>query len=70
MSSVSESKVARLIMNTQHAIPICLTIKDMEYPQPPTSLHTNNLTAQRILSGVYKQKRSKCYGMNFHWIRY
>ena len=41
----------------------------MGHPQPPTPLRTDNLTAQGILSGVYKRKQSKCNDMNFHWIR-
>ena len=56
-------------MNAQHAVLICLTLKDMGYPQPSASLRTNNFTAQKILSGVCKQKRSKYNEMNFHQIR-
>ena len=60
ISSAAESEAAGLFMNAQHAVPICLTLEDMGHPQPPTQLGTDNLTAQGILSGVYKQKRSKC----------
>ena len=56
-------------MNSQHAVPLHLTLEDMGHPQPPTQLRTDNLTAQGILSGVYKRKRSKWNDMNFHWIR-
>ena len=70
MSSAAETEVAGLFMNTQHAVPIRLTLEDMGHPQPPTPLRTDNLTAaQGILSGVYKRKRSKSYDMNFHWVR-
>ena len=41
----------------------------MGHPQLPTQLRTDNFTAQGILSGVYKRKRSKWNDMNFHWIR-
>ena len=66
MSLAVESEVAGLFINAQHAVQIRLTLEDMEYPQPPTTIRTNNLTTQGILSGVYKQKRSKCNDMNFH----
>ena len=69
MSSAAEAEVAGLFMNAQHAVPIRLTLEDMGHPQPPTQLRTDNLTAQGILSGVYKRKRSKWNDMNFHWIR-
>ena len=49
MSSAAESKVAGLFMNAQHIVPICLTLKKMGHPQPPTPLRTNNITAQGIL---------------------
>ena len=69
MSLAAESKVAGLFMNAQHTVPICRTLEDMGYPQPPTPICTENLAAQGILSGVYKQKRSKYNYMNFHCIR-
>ena len=69
MLSAAESEVASLFMNTQHAVSIRLTLEDMGHPQPLTQLRTDNLTAQGILYGVYRQKRSKWNGMNFHWIR-
>ena len=53
MSSAAESEVAGLFINVQHAVPFRLTLKDMGHPQPPTQHHTDNLTAQGILSGVY-----------------
>ena len=69
MSSAAEAEVAGLFMNAQHAVPLRLTLEDMGHPQPPTPLRTDNLTAQGILSGIYKRKRSKWNDMNFHWIR-
>ena len=68
MSSAAEAELAGLFMNAQHAIPIRLTLEDMGHPQPLAPLRTNNLTAQGILSGVYKQKRSKCNDINFYTV--
>ena len=69
MSSATESEMTGLFMNAQHAVPICLILEDMGHPQPPTQLRTDNLTAQDLLSGVYKRKHAKWNDMNFHWIR-
>lgn len=68
MASAAEAEVAGLFMNTQQAVPMQLTLVDMGHKQPPTPLQTDNKTAQGILSGVYKRKRSKSNDMNFHWI--
>ena len=40
----------------------------MGHKQLPTPVQTDNKTAQGILSGIYKRKRSKSNDMNFHWI--
>lgn len=53
MSSVAESEVTGLFMNTQYTVPICLTLEGMRHLQPLTPLCTDTLTAQEILSGVY-----------------
>ena len=55
MSSAAEAKVAGLFLNAQHAIPLCLTLEDMGHPQLLLQLCTDNLTAQGIVSDVYKR---------------
>ena len=69
MVLAAEAEVAGLFMNAQQAVPMQLTLEDMGHKQPPTLLQTDNKTTQGMLSGVYKQKRSKSNDMNFHWIR-
>ena len=68
MASAAEAEVAGLFVNAQHTVPMKLTLKDMGHTQPPTPLRTDNKTAQGILSGVYKRKKSKNNDINFHWI--
>ena len=41
----------------------------MGHLQPHIPLRTNNKTAQGILSGKFKQKRSKSIDMRFHWFK-
>ena len=57
-------------MDAQQVVPMRLTLEDMGHRQPSTPLQTDNRTAQAILCGVCKQKRSKSNDINFHWIRY
>ena len=40
----------------------------MGHKQGPIPLCTDSKTARRILSGVYKRKRSKSNDKNFHWL--
>ena len=68
MSLAAESVVVGLFMNAQHAVPIRLTLKHLGHPQSPTPIRTDNITAQGILPGVYKRKRSKWNNMNFHGV--
>ena len=59
MASAAEAEVTGLFMNAQQAVPMRLTLKDMGHKQPPTPLRTDNKTAQKILSGVYKRQTIK-----------
>ena len=67
MASAAEAEVAGLFMNAQQAVPIRHTLIEMGHTQPPTPLITDNTTAQGILTGKFKQKRSKSIDMRFWW---
>ena len=56
-------------MNAQQAVPIRQALIEMGHPQPPTPLVTNNITAQGILTGKFKQKQSKSINMRFWWLK-
>ena len=65
MASAAEAEVAGLFMNVNKSIPIRHTLIKMGHPQPPTPLKTNNTMAQGILTGKFRQKRSKLINMRF-----
>ena len=65
----SRSRGSRFFMNVNKAIPIRHTLIKMGHPQPPTPLKTNNTTAQEILTGKFRQKRSKSIDMRFWWLK-
>ena len=56
-------------MNAQEALPIRLTIIDICHPQQPTPLRTYNTTTQGIITGKFKQKKTKSIDMRFHWLK-
>ena len=68
MSSAMEAEIADLYMNAQLAIKYC-QITDMGHPQPPTLMQTDNKSADGIVHGTMKQKRSKAIDMQFHWLK-
>ena len=69
MASAAEAEVAGLFINANKAVPIRHTLIEMGHPQPPTPLKTDNTTAQGILTGKFRQKRSKSIDMRFWWLK-
>ena len=69
MASVAESEVASLFMNAQEDVSTRTCLIKMGHPQPATKMKTDNMTAQGILTGTIKQKRSKAIHMWFYWLK-
>ena len=69
MASAAEAEIGALFLNGQEAAGIRTCLEAMGYPQPATPLKTDNSTADGIINGTMKQKRSKAIDMRFHWIK-
>lgn len=69
MAPAAEANAGALFMNAQEAISIRQYIIEPGHPQPATPLKTDNSTAQGILTGTIKQKRSKAVDMRFYWLK-
>ena len=69
MASAAEAEIGGLFMNAQEAVPERTTLIEMGHPQPPTAPKTDNSTADGILNGTVKQKRSKALVMKFYWLK-
>ncbi len=50
-------------------LPIRVALKELDHPQPPTPLKTDNSTATAFVHSSMKQKRSKSWDMRYHWLR-
>ena len=70
MASAAEVEIGGLFMNAQEAVPERTTLIDPGHPHPPNPLKTENNTADGILNGTVKQKRSKALVMKFYWLKY
>eukprot|EP00536_Pseudo-nitzschia_multiseries_P001199 jgi/Psemu1/180551/e_gw1.15.67.1 len=69
MASAAEAEVASLFLNAREALPIRQCLIELGHPQPANPLKTYNNTAEGILNGTIKQKRSKPIDMRFYWLR-
>ena len=69
VSSAAEAKLAALFQIGQGAYPLHVALKEMQHPQPPTPMQTNNNTAARLANDTIKQKCSKAMSMRWFWIR-
>ena len=67
MASAAAAEVGALYMTVQEALAIRQCLIELGHPQPPTPMKTDNSTAQGILTGTMKQKRSKAIDMRFYW---
>ena len=68
MAPAGEAKCGVLFMNSQQAVPIRTTLKELRHPQPPTTIRTDNSTAHGIMNQTVKQRKSKSMDMKFWWL--
>jgi len=68
-STASEAEYGALFVNGKEGAIIRQTLSDMGYPQPATTITTDNSTANGIANDTIKQQRSRAIGMRYHWIR-
>ena len=72
MGSAAKAKVGGLYMNAQELSPTRTTLEELNYPEPPTPLRTdniNNSTADGIMNRTIKQKQSKAMNKRFYWLQ-
>ena len=68
MSSAAEAKLGGLFLNATNAVSIQNTLHDMNHPQPPIPIKTDNTTALGVITNTIKRKRTKAMDMRFHWV--
>ena len=68
MSSAAEAELGDLFLNATNVVSIRNTLHDMNHPQPPTPIKTDNTTALGVITNTIKRKRTKAMDMRFHWV--
>jgi hypothetical protein len=69
MQSATEAEFGGLYMNAKEAVPMRITLEELNHPQPATPIRTDNSTADGIMNKTVKQKQSKSMDMQFYWLQ-
>jgi hypothetical protein len=69
MSSAAEAELGALFINAKEAVHIRQILTEMGHPQPPTSIQTDNSTAEGVVNLRVQPKRTKSMDMRFHCFR-
>ena len=67
--SAAKSEVGRLLHNGKTAVPLRITLHELGFTQPPTSIKTDNAVSNGIVTATVRQKKSKAMDMRFYWIK-
>jgi len=68
-SAASEAEIGAVFVNMKEAQILRQTLKDMGYPQPPTTFTTDNSTAVALANNTIKKRRSRPIDMRYYWIQ-
>ena len=69
MPSAAEAKTSALFMNAQEAVHFRNVLIAMGWPQPKTTMMTDNNTAIGFANNTAKQAKSKSWDMNSNWLK-
>jgi hypothetical protein len=70
MQSAAEAECGGLYMNANEAVPMRITLEELDHPQPATPIRTDNSTADvGIMNKTVKQKQSKSMDRRFYWLQ-
>jgi hypothetical protein len=69
MQSAAEAECGGLYMNAKEAVPMRITLEELNHPQPATPIITDNSTADGFMNKTVKQKQSKSMDMRFYWLQ-
>ena len=69
MSSAAEAETTALFMNAQEAVHLRNILTALGWPQPPTTIITDNNTTIGFANNTIKQAKSKSWDMNTNWLK-
>ena len=69
LASESEAENEALFYNCKAAIPLRLTLEEMEYPKPKTPVTSDNTAALGLIKKTMIPKSAKSYDMRFNFFK-
>ena len=69
MSSAAEAEQIGIFHNAKVSVPIRKASTELNHPQPPATIKTDNSTSHGILTSTIRQKRPKAFDMNIYWVK-
>jgi hypothetical protein len=58
-----------LYMDAKEAVPMRITLEELDHPQPATPIRTDSSTADGIMNKTVNQKQSQSMDMRFNWLQ-
>ena len=68
VSSAAGAECGALFYNAKELEALRTTLREISHPQQATEIITDNSTADEIMRGTIKQKRTKSMDMRFYWV--
>jgi hypothetical protein len=66
--SAAEAEIGALYLNAKEGIYLRQILFEMEHPQPPTPIQTDNTTPEGVINNKIQPKQTKAVDMRFHWL--
>eukprot|EP00957_Ditylum_brightwellii_P115604 8817675-Ditylum_brightwellii.AAC.1 len=70
MASAAEAEIGALYTNTRKGEEFRTALQELDHPQPPTPIMTDNTTTNRIVNDTIKQRTLRAIDMQFYWLKY
>ncbi len=68
VASTAEAEIGTLFLNCKEGMIFCLTLEELGHPQPETTIHCNNATADGIANNTVKQQQLGSMEMQYFWV--
>ena len=68
MTSAAEAELAALYITAQKLVPMRQTLIEMGWPQPPTTIQTDNTTAEGVVNNKIVTKKLKSMDLRLKWL--
>ena len=67
-TAAAEEEYGELFINSILDLPLRMALENLNHPQTPTPLYTDNMTAKGLSNEELKMGQAKFMDMSFHWI--